>query len=90
MTRENVKDLTLLVLVIVTALLLADNICLHCKYAAQRDEIVALEQKLEQHLNPPPEPTIKERAKNAYDKTKAAVKRGYQSVKEKFSDKTKE
>ena len=84
MTREDAKDLTLSILVVVAALLVADNIWLHCKCSSQRDELAALEQKLEQHINPPPGPTFKERTKAAYDKTKDAVKRGYEKVKGSF------
>ena len=90
MTREEAKDLTLSILVIVAALLVADNIWLHCKCSSQRDELASLEQKLELHINPPPGPTMKERAKAAYDKTKDAMKRGYQSVEEKFVEKSDE
>lgn len=93
MTKEDAKDLTLSVLVVVTALLVADVIWLHCQCSEQRreidGEIAALGQKLERHLNPPPEPTVTERAKDAYDAAVDAVKRGYRSVKEKFTDETK-
>ena len=87
MTREEAKDLTLSILVVVVALLVADNIWLHCKCSSQRDELVSLEQKLELHINPPPGPTMKERAKAAYDKTKEAMKRGYNKVKAGFGKK---
>ena len=80
MTREDAKDLTLSILVIVAVLLAADNLWLHTRFAA-------LEQKIELHINPPLEPTMKERAKAAYDKTKAAMKRGYEKVKETFNKK---
>lgn len=90
MTREEAKDLTLSILVVVVALLVADNIWLHCKCSSQRDELDSLEQKIELHINPPPGPTMKERAKAAYDKTKDAMKRGYQSAKEKFAEKSDE
>ena len=87
MTREDAKDLTLSILVVVVALLVADNIWLHCKCSSQRDELAALGQKLELHINPPPGPTLKERTKAAYDKTKDAVKRGYEKVKGSFTKK---
>ena len=90
MTREEAKDLTLSILVVVVALLVADNIWLHCKCSSQRDELASLEQRLELHINPPPGPTMKERARAAYDKTKDAMKRGYQSVKGKFAEKSDE
>ena len=50
MTREDAKDLTLSILVVVAALLVADNIWLHCKCSSQRDELaasmgIALDQK---------------------------------------------
>ena len=87
MTREDAKDLTLSILVVVAALLVADNIWLHCKCSSQRDELAALGQKLELHINPPPGPSMTDRAKDAYDKTKDAVKRGYEKVKEGFKKK---
>ena len=87
MTREDAKDLTLSILVVVAALLVADNIWLHCKCSSQCDELAALGQKLELHINPPPGPTLKERTKAAYDKTKDTVKRGYEKVKESFTKK---
>lgn len=90
MTREDAKDLTLSILVVVAALLVADNIWLHCKCSAQRDELAALGQKLELHINPPPGPTLKERTKAAYGSAKDAVKRGYEKVKGSFTKKPQE
>ena len=90
MTREDAKDLTLSILVVVTTVLVADNIWLHCKCSSQRDELAALGQKIELHINPPPGPTLKERTKAAYDATKDAVKRGYDKVAESFRKKSAE
>lgn len=94
MTREDAKDLTLSILVVVVALLVADNIYLHCKCATQgdalRDEIAALNERVELHINPPPGPTMKERAKKAYAKAKRAVKCGYASLKERLADQPEE
>ena len=87
MTREDAKDLTLSILVIVVALLAADNIWLHVKCSRQADALAATAQRIEEHINPPPGPTLKERTKEAYDKTKDAVKRGYEKVKESFAKK---
>ena len=87
MTREDAKDLTLSILVVVAALLVADNVWLHCKCSAQRDEIAALGQKLELHINPPQGPTLTERTKAAYGSAMDAVKRGYEKVKESFKKK---
>lgn len=86
MTREEAKDLTLSILIVVAVLLMVDNIWLHCKCSSQQDELATLEQRLELHVNPLPGPTMKERAKKAYDKAKDAVKCGYHSVKGKISD----
>ena len=87
MTREDAKDLTLSILVVVAALLVADNVWLHCKCSAQRDEIAALGQKLELYVNPPPGPTLKERTKAAYGSAKDAMKRGYDKIRESFGKK---
>ena len=90
MTREEAKNLTLSILVIVVALLVADNIWLHCKCSAQRDELAALDQKLEQFVNPPSGPTLTERTKAAYGSAKDAVKRSYAKVKGSFTKKSEE
>lgn len=90
MTREDAKDLTLSILVVVAALLVADNIWLHCKCSSQRDELAALGQRLELHINPPQGPTLTERTKAAYGSAKDAVKRGYEKVKESFKKKPAE
>ena len=90
MTREDAKDLTLSILVVVVALLVADNIWLHCKCSSQRDELTDLGQRLELHINPPPGPTLKERTKAAYGSAKDAVKRGYEKVKGSFTKKPQE
>ena len=94
MTREDAKDLTLSILVIAVLLLAADCVWLHVKSADQATLLARqdvrfgeLSQKVELHINPPPGPTFTERTKAAYDKTKDAVKRGYDKVKESFTKK---
>lgn len=94
MSREEAKDLALSILVVVAVLLAADGVWLHCKCAAQRDELAAqaatisvLSERLESHVNPPTGPTVKDRTMKAYDKAKDAVKRGYDKVKESFPKK---
>ena len=93
MTREDAKDLTLSILVVVVVLLAIDAFCLHGKCARQADELArqdatlaALSTRLEDHLNPPPEPGLREKAAATYDKTKAAFKNGYKAVVETFSE----
>ena len=94
MTRDDAKDLTLSILVIVVLLLAADCVWLHVQSSRQATLLARqdirfgeLSQKVELHVNPPPGPTFKERTKAAYDKTKDAVKRGYDKVKESFTKK---
>ena len=81
MEREDAKDLTLSILVIVVALLAADCVWLHVKGARQADELTAVKAKLELQLNPPPEPTVADKAKEAYDRAKAATVDGFEKVK---------
>ena len=90
MTRDDAKDLTLSILVVVAALLVADNVWLHCKCSSQRNELASLDQKLELHINPPPGPTLKERTKAAYGSAKDAVKRSHEKVKGSFTKKSEE
>ena len=85
MEREDAKDLTLSILVVVVAILIIDCIWLHVKYARQAREIEALSVRLEQHVNPPEGPSLSDRAKETYDKVKAAAARGYHAVKEELS-----
>ena len=82
MEREDAKDLTLSILVVVVAILIIDCIWLHVKCARQTRDIEALSVRLEQHVNPPEGPSLSDRAKETYDKVKAAAARGYQAVKE--------
>ena len=89
MTREDAKDLTLSILVVVAALLVADNIWLHVKCSRQADALAATARRIEEHVNPPPGPTLTERTKAAYGSAKDAVKRGYEKVKESFTKKPK-
>ena len=84
MEREDAKDLTLSILVVVVALLLADCIWLHVKCTRQASELSALSVRLEQHINPPVEaegPSLADRARQAYDKVKNAAVRGYEAAK---------
>ena len=84
MNKEDAKDLTLSILVVVVALLAVDNIWLHCKCSAQSSALANLTLKVENHLNPPPQPGLKEMAKETYNKAKTAMKNGYQAVREKI------
>jgi len=95
MTKEDAKDLTLSILVVVVVLLVADNLYLHVTCAAQAEaasvqaaNLAALAAKVDGHLNPPPEPGFTEKAKETYNKAKAAVKNGYETVKGKFASET--
>ena len=87
MNREDAKNLTLSILVVVAALLVADNIWLHVKSSRQADALAATAQRIEDHVNPPPGPTLKERTKAAYGSAKDAVKRGYDKIKGSFTKK---
>ena len=89
MEREDAKDLTLSILVIAVVLLIADCVWLHVKCAgqaaaieAQKAKIAECAARLEAHINPPPEPTVADKAKAAYEKAKDATVKGYESAKD--------
>ena len=85
MEREDAKDLTLSILVVVAVTLVADCVWLHVKCARQETELKALSERLELHINPPvpaPEPSLADKAKQTYDKVKSAAVKGYEAVKE--------
>ena len=84
MTSEDAKDLTLSILVVVVAMLLADCIWLHVKCARLSDEAAVLAERVERHINPPAEaegPSLAERARQTYDKVKNAAVKGYEAAK---------
>ena len=83
MDREDAKDLTLSILVVVAALLLADCIWLHVKCSRMEANAAALAERVEQHINPPKveEPTFADKAKQTLMKVKAAAEKGYDAAK---------
>lgn len=82
MRRDDVNELATAILVVVTAVLFAHGIWMHVKCAALESEVAALSEKLELHINPPPEPTFCDKAKQTYDKVKSAAVKGYQAAME--------
>ena len=89
MEREDAKDLALSILIVVAALVALDCIWLHCKCASLATDVAALEKRVALIEPPPPGPTFGERAKDAYNKVKAAATAGYQAAKEKFDTEDK-
>lgn len=86
MEREDAKDLTLSVLVVVVAILAIDCIWLHVKCARQGTALEALSERLERYVNPSAGPSLSDRARETYDKVKSAAVRGYQAAKEKLEE----
>ena len=83
MEREDAKDLTLSIMVVVMAILVVDCICLHVKCARQSNQLMELSVRLEQHIKPPPSgPSLTDKAKQTYNKVKSAAVKGYQAAKE--------
>jgi len=80
MEREDAKDLTLSILVVVAALVAVDCIWLHCKCARLADDLAALEKCVVQA--DVQEQSFGERAMDAYNKVKAAAAAGYNAAKE--------
>ena len=83
MNREDAKDLTLSILVVVAALLLADCIWLHVKCYRLEVNLAVLTERVELHINPPKveEPTFSDKAKQAFMKVKSAAEKGYDAAK---------
>ena len=85
MRRDDANEMGLAVAIVLIALLVADAVWLHVKCARQASELAALSDRLELHINPPqppPEPSLADKAKQTYDKVKAAAVKGYQAAKE--------
>ena len=85
MEREDAKDLTLSILVIVAALLVADCIWLHVKCARNEAQIAELSELLVSHVakeDASVGETFAEKAKATYKKVKAAAAKGLEAAKE--------
>lgn len=85
MDREDAKDLTLSILVVVVALLLADCIWLHMRQSRQSETMQTLAVQVDRLLNPPPapeEPSFPDKAKRTFHKVKSAAVKGYEAVKD--------
>ena len=84
MDREDAKDLTLSILVIAVAMLVADCIWLHVKCSRLEANLVALTERVEQHLNPPKvnEPSLTDKARQTFLKVKAAAEKGYDAARQ--------
>jgi len=83
MNREDAKDLTLSILVVVAALLLADCIWLHIKCSRLEANLAALTERVELHIDPPKveEPSLADKAKQTFLKMKSAAEKGYDAAK---------
>ena len=87
MEREDIKDLTLSILAVLSAILVVDCICLHVKCARQANELAALSERLELHINPPeppPEPSFADKAADVYNRVKSAAVKGFEAAKEEY------
>jgi hypothetical protein len=85
MRRDDANEMGLAVAIVLIAMLLADAIWLHVKCARQASDLAALSERLELHISPPqppPEPSLADKAKQTYDKVKSAAVKGYQAAKE--------
>ena len=84
MRREDVNEIGLAILAVVAVLLVADNIWLHVKCARQETALVALEERVERHVNPPDSMNLTETARDVYHKVRSAAAKGYKAAKEKL------
>lgn len=81
MKRDDVNEIGLAILVVVAALLAADNVWLHVKCARQTEALAALEARVEAHLNPPPTPGVAEQVKETYRRAKSAAAKELENIK---------
>jgi alkylhydroperoxidase/carboxymuconolactone decarboxylase family protein YurZ len=88
MEREDAKDLTLSILVIAAALLVADCIWLHVKCARNEAQIAELSELLVSHVAKEDASlgeTFAEKAKATYEKVKSAAAKGLEAAKEEYA-----
>ena len=91
MEREDAKDLTLSILVVVVALLLADCIWLHVKCARHETEIAALSERVEALSKPPAadprqdDVAFVDKAIKTIEKVKSAAVKGFEAAKDEYS-----
>ena len=83
MEREDAKDLTLSILVLVAVALAADCIWLHIKCSRLDERVEALVEQVDRLLVPPPaakEQSFADKAKQVYEKAKNAAVKGYEAA----------
>ena len=88
MEREDAKDLTLSILVIAVAALLADCVWLHIKCAKQSEALQALTVQMDKLISPPRQSkaSFSETAKKTFNKVKSAAVRGYEAAKDELKN----
>ena len=88
MDREDAKDLTLSILVIVAAVLVVDCLYLHVKCARQERALQTLSVQVDKLLNPSSaqaEPSLPGKARQSFNKVKSAALKGYEAAKEELN-----
>ena len=85
MEREDAKDLTLSVLVLVVAALVSDCIWLHVKCSRLEERTELLVEQVDRLLASPlvvKERSFSDKAKQAYEKARNAAVKGYEAAKD--------
>lgn len=88
MDREDAKDLTLSLMVVVNIALAAACIWLYLRMCGLETAVRDVSGRLEMHVNPPSmpeEPSLVDKAKSTYEKVKSAAKKGYEAAKEEYN-----
>ncbi len=86
MEREDLKDLTLSILVVVVALLLIDCIWLHVKCSRTETALSVLERNVAEIAGrQKTDRSFADQAKETYDKLKSAAGAGYRAARDEFN-----
>jgi hypothetical protein len=87
MNREDAKDLTLSVMIIVNIVLVAATVWLYCKTCSLENSIREISDRMEKHINPPPQPekqSLANKAKATFEKVKSAAQKGYEAARDEY------
>ena len=88
MDREDAKDLTLSIMVIVNIVLVVVFAWLYFRMDRLDASVRKLSERFELHVNPPmmsKKTSLVDKAKSAYEKVKSAAQKGYEAAKEEYT-----
>jgi hypothetical protein len=87
MNREDAKDLTLSVMIIVNIALVTTTVWLYCRTCSLETSIRKISDRMEKHINPPSrleKSSLANKAKETFEKVKSAAQKGFEAARDDY------